>query len=118
MHVVTLLRESLIGMHIIGLSAQQQESKTARLYEFITSNACRHQFAELDNINEELQAIDADELNAHKKVWLKRGQLVVKQGHQLLAIRTQFTNIIECTDYFESNDGAEEHEAQPKAVAS
>ena len=64
----------------------------------------------MDKINEGLAGIDADEETAHKKVWMKRGQLIVKQGRLIMGIRTQLTNIVECTDYFESDESVDQEQ--------
>lgn len=74
--VVRLLREHIIQTHRLRLSAEEKNTKTEKLYEFINSDRCRQLLDRAESINEQLLEIDAKEVTAHNLVWKKRGQLL------------------------------------------
>jgi len=117
-YVATMLRESLIRLHVRGLGTQQRESKTAKLYEFITSNACAELLADIARNNDNLLEIEVGEQKSHETIWKKRGQLLKKQERRLREFRTEMANIIERSDFFETDDDVVQSPGKPESISS
>ena len=76
--IVGILRDALLRMHKNKLSNEQRAEKKAALYDHVTSEAFRRKLAEVSKVTEEVEQIDADEQDAHRKVWEKRGRAMQK----------------------------------------
>jgi hypothetical protein len=94
-HIARLLRDAMILMHVRGLGQKERAGKTNRLYEYITSTEHKQKFDELVRLNKAILQVDADEKDAHTKVWNKRGALLKKQEHALGEIGTEVAAIVE-----------------------
>ncbi len=71
-----LLRSHIVQSNALRMSAEQREEKTAKLYDYITSEPCTQLLNSMQTAFERLDAIDADEKKAHDLVWNKRGKLI------------------------------------------
>ena len=96
--LVTLLRRSLVKMHQAKLSTTEREKKVAKLYKFVTSEACRKKLAEPGRIAEALLKLDVDELAAHERIWEKRGELQRKIQNVMTDVLDDIDAIIDGTD--------------------
>jgi hypothetical protein len=94
-HLVNLLRVSMIKMHVQNLSMVDRTSKTNLLYEFISSQEYAQKCGEADLISEEILELDVDEVTQHRKVWEKRGSLAKRLKAVLRDIETNISVIIE-----------------------
>lgn len=94
-HVAALLRQSLVTMHVRGLSQKERAGKTNKLYQYITSGEYAQRFNHVSALTEELLGIDVQEQGAHGRVWKKRGELLTKQRDALREIDTDIAAIVE-----------------------
>jgi len=93
--LVSILREQIIHVHRLNASNNLRGSKTEELYEFINSERCGQLFDNFDNLTEELLELDVTEINAHKRVWKKRGEIVKKTQRTILdQLRGEIDRII------------------------
>jgi hypothetical protein len=58
------------------MSDAERESKTAALYDFITSDRCAQFFARIDTSAEELLGLQVKEMKFHKAAWEKEGEII------------------------------------------
>jgi hypothetical protein len=76
--LVGILRDALVRMHKNKLSNEQRAEKKARLYDHITSDGFRRKLSDVEKALKDVQQIDADEQDAHRRVWQKRGLAMQK----------------------------------------
>ena len=76
--LVGILRQALVRMFQSKLSNEQRVEKKARLYEHIASDAFRRRLADAEKLAQEVLDIDAEEHEAHQRVWKKRGGVMKK----------------------------------------
>lgn len=74
--IVTLLRQSLVQIHALRLSGVEREGKTAKLYEFITSDLCTQHFKRIDERAEALLEHQAKEMRWHENHWKNEGTML------------------------------------------
>jgi hypothetical protein len=74
--VVQMLRKHLLQTHSLRLSKESRNEKTARLYEFITSDRCVQLFDQIETLTEDLLEVDVKEKRAHDTTWSRRGELI------------------------------------------
>jgi hypothetical protein len=72
--VVALIRQHLVQTHTLRLSSAERETKTAQLYEFITSEQYAQLLARIDNCAEDLLEIQVKEKKWHEATWKKQGE--------------------------------------------
>ena len=89
--LVTILRRSLVKMHQAKLSTTERAQKKAKLYDFVTSEACRKKLAEPGRLAGALLQLDVEETAAHRRIWEKRGELERK-------IQTVMTDVVDEID--------------------
>lgn len=94
-HIVSLLREAMMKMHVQGLSVVDRASKVNLLYEFISSQAYAQKCNEVTLISDEILKLEVEEVNQHKKVWEKRGSLVKRLQSAQRDIETNISAILE-----------------------
>jgi hypothetical protein len=94
-HVVHLLRETMIKMHVQGLSMVDRASKTHRLYEFISSQGYAQKCNEAASISDAILELEVQEVKQHKKVWEQRGSLTKRLKTVLHDIDTSISSILE-----------------------
>jgi hypothetical protein len=72
--VAIMIRQHLVQAHTLRLSGVERESKTAALYEFITSEQCTQLLARVDERANELLDEQLKEKKWHEKHWQKEGE--------------------------------------------
>jgi hypothetical protein len=94
-HIVQILRNGLVKMHVRGLSIKEKKEKMNQLYQLITSEQYGLRFAEAGNLTKGILDLDVQEQEAHRKVWNKRGQLAKSLQNVLNEIDTDVSSIVE-----------------------
>ncbi|HEX5234607.1 MAG TPA: DUF2130 domain-containing protein [Silvibacterium sp.] len=94
-HVVQLLRNAMVTMHVRGLSVKERSTKMARLYKLITSDSYSQKLAEAKKLNEEILELDVQEKKTHDNVWKKRGSLAKRVQNVLRDVETEVGAVIE-----------------------
>lgn len=74
--LVKMLRQHIVQIHRLRLSADQKASKMTELYEFILSERYQQLISRSDQIADDLLNLEVAEKSAHDKVWKKRGALI------------------------------------------
>ena len=74
--IATLIRQHLIRVHALRLSGVERESKTAALYEFITSERCTQLLGRVEARADELLEQQAKEIKWHQKNWTEQGEAI------------------------------------------
>jgi hypothetical protein len=94
-HVAHILRQTMVAMHVQGLSIKERTGKMARLYSFITSESYSRKFSEAGKLTQEILELDVQEKKAHDNVWKKRGSLATRVNHVLREIETEVSAVVE-----------------------
>ena len=94
-HIVQLLRQAMITMHVKGLSMKERMSKMSRLYKLITSEPYVAKFTEASRLTKDILDLDAQEKTAHDNVWKKRGALAKRMQNVLREVETEVAAVIE-----------------------
>ena len=74
--VVTIIRQHMLQLHTLRVSKIESESKTAALYEFITSARCRQLLDRVDQRAGSLLDMQEQEIKWHKKNWEHQGTAI------------------------------------------
>jgi hypothetical protein len=74
--VATIVRQHLMQLHTLRLSDIERESKTAALYEFITSERCLLLFERIDERAGELLEQQTKEIRWHENNWRRQGEAI------------------------------------------
>lgn len=93
-HLARLLRQFLVTLHVRGLTLKQRAGKTNQLFQYITGEYAQR-FSQISLLNQDLQEIDVQKQNAHRKVWKKRGELLVSQQKVVREIEGEIALILE-----------------------
>ncbi|MGI8836340.1 MAG: hypothetical protein ACR2H4_06840 [Pyrinomonadaceae bacterium] len=94
-HIVQLLRNSMVRMHILNLSLQERSGKMAELYKLISSEAFNQSFGEADKLTQDILDLDVKEVKAHEDVWKKRGFYTKRLKNVLTEMQTEISAIVE-----------------------
>lgn len=94
-HIVQLLRNSMVRMHILNLSLQERSGKMAELYKLISSEAFNQSFREADKLTQDILDLDVKEVKAHEDVWKKRGYATKRLKNVLTEMQTEISAIVE-----------------------
>jgi len=97
-HIVQLLRDAMVTMHVKGLSLKERSSKMTRLYTLITSETYSRKFSEAGKLTDEILDLDVQEKKAHDNVWKKRGTLAIRINNVLREVETEVAAVIEGGD--------------------
>ncbi len=97
-HIVQLLRNSMVRMHILNLSLQERSGKMAELYKLISSEAFNQSFREADKLTQDILDLDVKEVKAHEDVWKKRGLFTKRLKNVLTEMQTEISAIVERSD--------------------
>jgi hypothetical protein len=100
-HVVQILRQAMISMHIKGLSMKERTGKMTRLYKLITSDTYTSKLTEAKRLTGDILQLDVEEQTAHTNVWKKRGALAKRMQYVLREVETEVSAVIEG----DGNDG-------------
>jgi hypothetical protein len=74
--VATIIRQHLLRLHTLRLSDIERASKTATLYEFITSERCSLLLGRIDERAEGLLEQQSKEIRWHENNWKKQGEAI------------------------------------------
>ena len=74
--VAQILRSHMVHVDTLRLSKTERTKKMAALYDFITSERCRHLLAKIDSEADALLKLQEAEITAHQKQWTKQGSLL------------------------------------------
>jgi len=96
--MVTILRRSLIKLFTAKLSTDERDKKKAKLYKFVTSEACRKKLEEPGRLARDLLQLDADELTAHQRMWQKRGDIERKIQSVMTDVIDEIDAVVDGTD--------------------
>jgi hypothetical protein len=94
-HIVSLLRNHMIRMHVLGLSAKERGGKMNQLYKFITSEGYSQRFTEATKLTDDILELDVKEKKDHDNLWKKRGTLATRLNHVLRELDTEISAIVE-----------------------
>ncbi len=94
-HIVQLLRQAMITMHVKGLSMKERTGKMSRLYQLITSESYAAKFTEANRLTQDILELEVQEKTAHDNVWKKRGALVKRVHNVLREVETEVGAVIE-----------------------
>jgi hypothetical protein len=72
--IAAVIRQHLLQIHTLRLSAVERENKTLALYEFITSERCTQLLGRVEAHAEELLNLQGAEIKWHEKNWKKQGE--------------------------------------------
>ena len=117
-HVIELLRVTILRMHTLGLSAKERAGKMAELYKLITSTDYTQQFDELGRLADGLSELDVEEAKEHQRVWKKRGASVTRLKNVLRQIDTEVSAILEGADNFQAATAGKENLANGRVLRS
>jgi len=71
--LVHIVRKHMIQVHPLRLSKTERAKKMASLYDFITSERCRHLLGRIDSHADALLEMQEKEIKAHESNWKKQG---------------------------------------------
>ena len=94
-HIVQLLRQAMVTMHVKGLSMKERASKMSQLYKLITSESYAAKFTEAGRLTQDILELEVQEKTTHDNVWKKRGTLVKRMQNVLREVETDVAAIIE-----------------------
>ncbi len=94
-HMVLLLRQAIIAMHIKGLSMKERTSKMTRLYKLITSEAYTVKLAEASKLTQDMLELEVQEQTAHGNVWKRRGSLMKRMQNVLREVDSDVAAVVE-----------------------
>lgn len=106
-HIVQILRQFLIRIHVLGLSVKERSSKATQLYKLITSEAYAHRFAEIGEIGAKIAELDVQELKDHQKVWQCRGRLTTRLKSVVSGLDAEIGAIVEARGAREDDSAGE-----------
>lgn len=96
--IAEILRIEIIRGYGQRVSAEDRETKTAKLYDFVASDEFGKLLGSVASNDEKLLQLDEDERRAHGTMWEKRGRLL-KNSQQLHAkLRDRVDGIIGTSD--------------------
>jgi len=97
-HIVHILREAMLTMHVRGLSMKERAGKMSKLYKLVTSDAYCKKFSEAGRLAQEILDLDVHEKKAHDNMWKKRGAFAIRINNVLREIETDVAAVIEGED--------------------
>jgi len=97
-HIVHILRETMITMHVRGLSMKERAGKMTKLYKLVTSEAYGKKFSEAGRLAQDILDLDVQEKKAHDNTWKKRGAFAIRINNLLREIETDVAAVIEGED--------------------
>lgn len=114
--LVSVLRESIIQMHRHGLSTRDRVQKTQKLYQYITSDRYRQQFAAAQKASRDLQQMDVEEYQAQEKMRHRRGVMFKSLDRALRDMNTSVATIVEGMDSVAVTTSTPRSPATPNAT--
>jgi len=92
--IAAMIRQHLLQVHTLRLSGIERESKTAALYEFITSEQCTQLLSRIDERAGELLEQQLKEQRWHEKHWQKQGEAFRAIQKAKVDLENQISTII------------------------
>jgi hypothetical protein len=89
-----VLRDVMVSNHTQHVSQEGRDQKTAKLYDFIASDAFDKLLVSLAGNDEKLLELDEEEQKTHKKVWEKRRTLTTNSQKLHGKLRVDIDRII------------------------
>jgi hypothetical protein len=74
--VANLLRRQTIQTHLLRLGNEARAEKTAKLYQFMTSDRAAQLWDQIAQATTDMLDLDRAETAAHQKTWSRRGDLI------------------------------------------
>ncbi|MCH8242906.1 MAG: DUF2130 domain-containing protein, partial [Planctomycetes bacterium] len=71
-----MLRKHVVQNHGLRLSNKARDQKTARLYEFITSERCAQLLDQIVTLTDDMLDLEVKEKKAHDATWKRRGEFI------------------------------------------
>src|SRR5262249_20761401 len=96
--VVTLIRDAMIRMYVLGLSMKERANKMAQLYKYITSDIHIRRFQEINQLTDDILETDVQEKKALDNFLKKRGSQVVQLKNVFREHETEIYAILERKD--------------------
>src|SRR5262249_25061262 len=93
--LVGLLRDSMIRLHVLGLSKTERQQKTGQLYCYITSETYAQHQREAEKLTQDILDVDVDENREQDNVWKNRGTLTTRLKNFLRRTDTEIGAIVE-----------------------
>ena len=97
-HIVQILRQAMVAMHVRGLSMKERAGKMVKLYKLITSEAYGKKFSEAGRLAQDILDLDVKEKKSHDDVWRKRGSFATRINNVLREIETDVAAVVEGED--------------------
>lgn len=97
-HVVRVLRASMIKVHQLGLSTRERDGKMGRLYSFITSESFIQRVSIAEEVTSQMEEIDVQEKKTHDHTWKQRGVLNRRLAGVIAEIDTEISAILQGVD--------------------
>lgn len=94
-HIVQLLRDAMVTMHVKGLSIKERSTKMTRLYNLITSESYSKKFSQASKLADEILELDVQEKKQHDNTWKKRGTLAKQINNVLREVETDVAAVVE-----------------------
>lgn len=105
--IVTIIRDHMLRVHVLRLSAAEREGKTAALYDFITSEGCERLFGRIDAHATELLDHQVAEKRWHERAWRKQGEAICSIQKAKAELSRQIDGIIGTAEVADMEDLAE-----------
>ena len=93
--VVDILRDDVIKAHRLRLSGDARKAKTAKLYDFITSDRFMQLVSRVDELTEELLDLETKEMAVHQRTWEARGKRLKSILKTNSDLRVEVNSILE-----------------------
>src|SRR5882757_2073533 len=71
-----MLRKHVLQTYALRLSNKARDQKTARLYEFVTSDRCSQILDQMEAVSDDMLELEVKEKKAHDTTWKRRGELI------------------------------------------
>ena len=94
-HIVHVLRQAMVMMHVKGLSMNERTGKMSQLYKLITSESYTAKFTEANRLTQDILELEVKEQAEHTRVWKNRGALVKRTQNILREVETDVAAVIE-----------------------
>jgi len=92
--IVEMLRRQLVHTHTMRLSVEARAEKTAKLYDYMTSDHCAQLLDQIAQRAEDVLDLDVKEKKTHESTWKQRGELVRSIERAHLDLSSEIDRII------------------------
>jgi hypothetical protein len=100
--IVQIIREHIIQSDVLRLSGQARAEKTAKLYDFITSERFRGLLNQVEAAAQKLEDLQVAEKRAHDSQWRRQGEIYRSLSRVKAEIGLEIDGIIGQSDSIES----------------